>query len=124
MNAAAATVAVVILAALAILQGLVAGGKPYGCLVWGGQHETLPRRLRIGSALAIPLYAVIGWALLARTGLVGSSSTAIAVAAWVIVVYFVTGVALNGISRSHPERLVMTPTCIVLAVCSLLVALG
>lgn len=124
MTAAAAIVVAVILAALAVLQWLVATGKPYGRLVWGGQHETLPRQLRIGSAIAIPVYAAIGWVLLARAGVAGSSSSFVETAAWVVVAYFALGIVVNGLSRSRPERLVMTPTCIVLATCSLIVALG
>lgn len=48
----------------------MAAGRPYGRLVWGGQHEVL----------------------------------------------------LNVISRSRAERIVMTPTCLVLTACALLVA--
>lgn len=124
MTTAAAFVAVLVLTALAVLQGLVASGRPYGRLVWGGQHETLPRRLRIGSALSVPVYAVIGWVLLTRAGATGTSSSLVTVAAWVACAYFVMGIAMNGASRSRPERLTMTPACAVLAACSLVVALG
>lgn len=124
MSMLAAGVAACVLAALAVLQGLVAAGQPLGRFVWGGQHETLPRRLRIGSALAIALYGVIGWVLLSRAGVGGTRSTLVTTGAWVVLAYFVTGIALNAISRSRPERLVMTPVCIVLAVCSLVVSLG
>jgi hypothetical protein len=35
----------------------------------------------------------------------------------------VLGIGLNAISRSRPERLVMTPVVLVLAACCLLIAL-
>ena len=44
--------AVGVLLALAVLQGLVASGKPYGRLEWGGAHEVLPPKLRIGSLVS------------------------------------------------------------------------
>jgi hypothetical protein len=45
------------------------------------------------------------------------------VGAWVLTAYFALGVALNAASRSRPERLVMTPVALVLAVCCLVLAL-
>ena len=49
----------VILLALAIFQLALALGAPLGRFAWGGQHRVLPVRLRIGSAIAIVIYAVI-----------------------------------------------------------------
>lgn len=42
----------------------------------------------------------------------------------VLVGYFAPGTALNAISRSRPERLVMTPLCVLLTACALVVATG
>lgn len=47
----------------------------------------------------------------------------LAALAVVLVGYFALGIVVNGISRSLPERLVMTPVVTVLAVCCLVVAL-
>ncbi len=92
-----------------------------GRFVWGGKHEVLPPRLRIGSALSVVLYAVMATALIARaTGREG----ALGVIAWVLFGYFSLGLVMNAASRSRSERAVMTPACVVLAGCSLLVALG
>lgn len=41
-----------------------------------------------------------------------------------LVGYFALGILMNAISRSLPERLVMTPVVFVLAVCCLIIALG
>ena len=120
----AAIVATLVLAALAVLQVLVAAGRPYGRLVWGGQHETLPRRLRVGSAVSVVVYAAMAWVLLARAEIFGPFKPFVGIATWVLFGYFAIGIALNAISRSRPERLVMTPTCVVLAACSLTVALS
>ncbi len=120
----AAVLATVVLGALAVLQTLVAAGRPYGRLVWGGQHETLPRRLRVGSAASVAVYAAIAWVLLARAGVVGTSTPFVGTATWVLVGYFAVGTAVNAVSRSRAEQRVMTPTCLVLTACSLTLALG
>lgn len=124
MSIATASVAAVVLAALSVLQVMVAAGRPYGRLVWGGAHDVLPRRLRVGSALSVLVYAAIAVALFWRAGAFGEPGIVAAVVAWVIVGYFALGIVLNALSRSRAERLTMTPTCAVLAVCSLIVALG
>jgi hypothetical protein len=124
--AAAAIVATVVFAALAVLQLLVAVGKPYGRLVWGGAHRVLPARLRIGSVIAVVLYAAFTLVLLDRSGLLsvlGSEAFGV-VAAWVLLAYLAIGIALNAISRSRPERFTMTPVTAALAACALIIAVS
>ena len=121
----AAVVACAFLAALAVLQVLLAAGWPLGRFAWGGQHEVLPRGLRIGSAVSVVLYAVFATVILQAAEVLALLPDAVAdVGIWVLVGYFALGVVVNGISRSLPERLVMTPVVTVLAVCCLIVALG
>lgn len=125
MAVIAAVVAAVVLAGLAVLQVLVAAGHPYGALVWGGQHRVLPRRLRIASAVSVPLYVLFAGVLGSRAGLFpGGDGTPVVVGAWVLVGYFCLGVGLNAISRSRTERLVMVPACLVLGIASLVVAIA
>lgn len=124
MSTVGAVSGTVVLVCLAVLQALVAAGLPLGRFVWGGQHEVLPRHLRIGSALAIVLYAGVSALLLWRAGLLGPAPTWLDVAVWVVVAYFAVGIAMNAISRSRPERLVMTPVCVLLTACALAVATG
>lgn len=120
----AAAVAIVLLGALAVLQVCVAAGGPWGRLVWGGAHRVLPTRLRIGSAVSVLLYAAFAWLLLARAGaLPGSDLAVVVVATWVLCAYFTLGILMNLVSRSLPERLTMTPVCVVLAAATLIVAL-
>ena len=126
LAAAAAIVATVVFAALAVLQLLVAVGKPYGRLVWGGAHRVLPAKLRIGSVIAVVLYAAFTLVLLDRSGLLavfGSGAFRV-VAAWVLFAYLAIGIVLNAISRSKPERFTMTPVTAVLAACALVIAVS
>lgn len=120
MTAAAAIAAIaacVLLGALAVFQALLVCRFPLGRFAWGGQHEVLPTRLRVGSLVAVVVYVVIGWVVLARAGLLGGGQGVVRVATWVIAGYFLLGAAGNLASRSRSERFVMTPVAVVL--CSL-----
>jgi hypothetical protein len=115
-----------VLGVLAVFQVALIAGAPLGHLAWGGQHKVLPRKLRIGSAVSIALYVVFAYAALARAGLAAPliSGTFTDVAAWVLTAYFAVGVVMNGISRSQPERLTMTPVALVLALLYLVLSLS
>ncbi|KQQ92726.1 hypothetical protein ASF62_12905 [Leifsonia sp. Leaf325] len=122
---AAAIALCVILGALAVFQLALILGAPIGRFAWGGQHRVLPAKLRIGSAVAIVIYAVIGALALDRASVIDVVPDIVsAVGMWVAFGYFVLGIPLNAISRSRPARFTMTPVVFVLAVLSLLVALG
>lgn len=120
----AAVLACVVLAALAGFQLALALGAPWGRFAWGGQHEReLPRPLRIASAASIVLYGLFAALLLDRARLVDLlPDTLSRVGTWVLVGYLALGVVMNGISRSRSERMVMTPTVVVLLVCAVVVA--
>jgi hypothetical protein len=123
--ALAAVALTVILAALAIFQFALVLGAPIGRFAWGGQHRVLPTRLRVGSAVSIVIYAVIATLALDRAELVDIVPDAVStVGMWVVFGYFVLGIPLNAISRSRAERYTMTPVVTVLALLSLVVALG
>lgn len=125
MTTIALPITLALLAALAILQALVALGLPYGRFVWGGEHRVLPRRLRLGSAASVLVYAGIAVVLLARGGVLpGETSTVVVVLTWVAFAMFTLSVPLNALSRSLAERWTMTPTSIALAVTTLIIALG
>lgn len=115
----------VILGALAIFQLALALGAPLGRFAWGGQHRVLPARLRVGSAVAIVIYALIAVIALDRVGAIDVLPDLFAtIAMWVVFAYFVLGIVLNAASRSKAERAVMVPVTIVLAVLSFLIAMG
>jgi hypothetical protein len=120
-----AVLLIALLALLALFQLALAFGAPLGRFAWGGQHRVLPRGLRLGSIAAIAVYAVIALIALDRAGSVDVLPDRLsAVGIWVVFGYLVFSVGLNAISRSKPERYVMVPTTVALAVLSLLVAVG
>lgn len=120
----AAVVATLVLTAMAIVQVLVAAGRPYGAFVYGGKHRVLPLRLRAMSAFAVVLYAVCAVVMLTRAGVLpGQDLLFVVVATWALFAFFTAGTALNAISRSRAERLTATPACAVLSIAALVVAL-
>jgi hypothetical protein len=121
---AVALVGAVLLGCLAVFQLLLVTGAPLGRFAWGGQHVVLPTGLRIGSGISIALYAVFALLMLQAAGAVAVLPHGmVGVAIWVLTGYFALGVAMNAASRSRPERLVMTPTVLTLAVVCLVLAL-
>jgi hypothetical protein len=121
---AVALVGAVLLGCLAVFQLLLVTGAPLGRFAWGGQHVVLPTGLRIGSGISIALYAVFALLMLQTAGAFAVLPHGlVGVAIWVLTAYFALGVAMNVASRSRPERLVMTPTVLVLAVVCLALAL-
>ena len=116
----AAVVASVLLAGMAVFQLLLVAGRPLGRFAWGGQHEVLPRTLRIGSVVSVVSYAAIAWLLWRAVAQPEDAQPWM----WFLTGFFGLGVVMNAVSRSRPERLVMTPIVLVLAVSCLLIALG
>ena len=115
----------VVLAALAVFQLALVFGAPLGRFAWGGAHRVLPARLRVGSAVSIVIYALIDVIAWDRVGAIDVFPESFSeVAMWVIFGYFVLGIVMNAISRSKPERNLMVPVSIVLAVLSFLIAMG
>jgi hypothetical protein len=113
-----------VLAALAVFQLVLIAGAPLGRFAWGGQHVVLPARLRVGSAVSIVVYGVVALFLLQAGGAHSVLPRGLVdVGMWVLTGYFALGVALNAASRSRPERLVMTPVALALAVVCLVLAL-
>lgn len=126
MSPAAAIAAATILAALAVFQAALVAGAQIGRFAWGGAHDVLPMRLRVGSAVSIFLYALMAIVLLDRAGMTAilpGADTA-RIGAWILVGYGVVGTTINLASRSRAERGVMTPVAFSLAVLSLVVAAG
>lgn len=111
-----ALLACAILTGLAMFQGALVAGAPLGRMAWGGGHTVLPKKLKVASAVSIALYALFAYTALAKAELAPPliDDTVTGIATWVLTAYFALGIVMNGISRSKPERLVMTPAVLVL----------
>jgi hypothetical protein len=121
-----AVVFVAVLVLLVLFQLALAFGAPWGRFAWGGQYPgTLPAGYRIASVFSVLVYGFIAVLALDRAGVLevfpeGFSRIGI----WVVFGYLALGVVMNAISRSKPERYLMTPVALVLAVLALLIALA
>ena len=125
MTVIAAWLACAMLAALAVFQVTLIAGAPLGRFAWGGQHRVLPPNLRIGSVVSIVLYGLFAAIVLQRAGLIAILPAPLAdVGIWVVVAVLALGIPLNAISRSPPERFIMTPAVGVLAAMVFAVAMG
>jgi len=117
MTPVAVSLITLILLVLSLFQIALAAGAPFGRLAWGGAHTVLPERQRRASA-AIPLiYALfasfplqkVGWADIWPSGWVEPGI-------WITACYLTASIGLNAMSKSRPERLVMTPVSAALAI--------
>lgn len=123
MNEISAIIASIILFNLSIFQLLLILGFPLGKFAWGGKHVILPKKLRISSGFSIAIYYFFILVLLNQGDVISlfSKSGWINTAHVVITIYSFIGIPLNAISRSKPERIVMTPIATLLSLLSLLI---
>jgi hypothetical protein len=122
----AAIAAASVLGVLVLFQLALAAGMPLARAAWGGEHRVLPSRLRLGSAVAVPILGAAAWLVLARADLVtpGADSMFVRIAVWVFTGYFTLNTLGNLASKSKLERAVMTPATVLLVACFVTVALS
>jgi len=115
-----------LLGLLAVFQLLLIIGLPFGRFAWGGQNPVLPARQRIGSAVAIVVYAAFAVVALERAALVSILPEPLiaVVAMWVIAAYLLVSVLPNLASKSKYERRTMAPVSLALAGLAFLVAVS
>jgi len=82
--------------------------------------------LRVGSLISICLYALFAVIILESAGVtsVVAADRISDVSIRVLTCYFLLGTLVNAVSRSKPERVVMTPVALTLSVLCLLVVWG
>jgi hypothetical protein len=123
LTTGAAILATGVLAAVVGLQLALVAGRPLGRFAWGGEHEVLPARLRVGSAVAAVVLALAAALILARAGLIpGGAHPGVRIGAWAFTGLFALNTLGNLASRSRVERRVMAPATIALVVSFGLVA--
>jgi hypothetical protein len=111
-------------AGLVLFQLALAAGAPLGAAAWGGAEAVLPATLRIGSALAVLLYAVGAFAVLRCAGFtIGWMPQRFArVATWVFGVVLPLSALANAASTSEWERFLLAPLGLMLGVLCLAIA--
>jgi hypothetical protein len=120
-----AIAATVLFGALAFFQAGLAAGLPWGKAAWGGSQAQLSPRLRVASGFSILLCAAMALTVLRRSGYNSWApipDSWLPVATWIITGYLAFGIALNAISRSRIERLLMVPTTVALTTLCAIVA--
>lgn len=95
---------------LAGFQLLLALGFPLGAFAWGGKFITLPRNLRIGSAVSVLIFLFIAFLLIKFI----SGAPVLPQAYPVLGVLFLINSYMNLNSESAPEMLTMTPVAVIL----------
>jgi hypothetical protein len=124
---AAAILATVCLLVLIGFQVALAAGAPWGRAAWGGKHAgRLPRNLRIGSAVAVVVWAMVIVVLLDRAGMpiIELPDEVSYWATWLLVPVLVLGAIMNVASSSPYERFGWGPLAAVVALLALVIALG
>ncbi|PRY23819.1 hypothetical protein CLV78_104312 [Aliiruegeria haliotis] len=125
MTIVAAIAGTIALAWLTLFQLMLAAGAPLGHLAWGGEHRILPPRFRRASAAVAGLTAIGTVAIAQVGGLVGQILPASLFPGllWAFAALFGLSLIGNLASRSPPERAHGVPLTLIIASCSLWLAL-
>ncbi len=127
LSTLAAGVAIVIFAGLSIFQLLLALGKPYGKMAYGGRQEAvLPTNYRIMSGVAIIIFILamvfVAFKLEWLTGFPIPDLMNLAI--WFFAFYLALNTLTNVTSRSRQEKMYMTPISLIASLCLFIIALG
>lgn len=111
-------------AGIAVFEIALAAGAPWGYAAWGGAHAHLSTAQRIGSAVAVVVWAAAALVVLGRDGRrsAGRRTRLFRWGTWFLA--GVSGVAalMNFASHSHWENLIFGPAALVLMGLCILVA--
>lgn len=121
-----ALLALVTLFGLTLFQITLIFGAPLGKFAWGGGNKVLSTRFRIASAVSIVLYMSFALFVCSKMNVIDviNNQQLLNIGLWVFTIYFFVGIGMNAISRSKPERNLMTPVAAILAVSFLVVTLA
>ena len=123
----AALVAIIIFIGLSVFQLLLALGKPYGKMAYGGtQDEVLPPKYRLMSGIAIIIFAIASLFTLVKVGVIQNCPIPdIAnLGVWIFAFFLALNTLANITSKSEKERKFMTPLSLIACICLFIVALG
>jgi hypothetical protein len=105
-------------AIIAVFQVALAAGAPLGRAAWGGTHPAqLPVGLRVGSAIAVGVWALAALIVLARAGVISAPlpPAFLRWGTWSLVGLTLIGALMNLASPSPWERYMWAPAALLLA---------
>ncbi|MHA2397553.1 MAG: hypothetical protein ACXADU_01520 [Promethearchaeota archaeon] len=122
----AAIISAVLFIVLSIFQILLAIGLPLGRFAYGGKHETLPKNLRVTSIIAVGIFILGLISVLAQAEIfsVIPKSLVFLVIVWILAFYLTFNTLANLMSKSKPEKYVMTPISLILTICLFIIAIS
>lgn len=120
-----ALIVIVIFIGLSVFQLLLALGKPYGKMSYGGtQEDVLPRKFRIMSALAIIIFLIASTFVLVKIEIIKDFPfpEIVDLGIWFFALFLALNSITNATSKSKSERLLMTPFSLIACLCLLIIA--
>lgn len=121
----AAIIACVLFFLMSIFQVLLALGLPLGRVAYGGKYETLPKKLRIMSLIAVGIF-IFGIFIVLEQGTiitVFNNELLTTIVVWILAVFLTLNTLMNAVSKSQSEKRIMTPISFVIAVCCYILAI-
>ncbi|MGR9049577.1 hypothetical protein ACQ4XT_13210 [Halobacillus faecis] len=114
------------LLSVAVLYVLLAFGLPYGDFAMGGKYKVLPKPMRVACAgsVWIQLAAILFILQVGNVISIDFLAPISKAACYFFAGYLFLNTALNALSNSNKEKLVMTPLSLITAVCFLITALN
>jgi hypothetical protein len=127
LSTLAAIIVIIIFLGLSIFQLLLALGKPYGKMAYGGRQEAvLPTKYRILSGIAILIFLIAMMFVAFKVEwLIGFPfPDFVNLATWFFAFYLVLNTLANATSKSKQEKMYMTPISLIACLSLFIVALG
>ena len=122
-----ALIVIVIFIGLSVFQLLLALGKPYGEMAYGGTQEAvLPRKYRLMSAFAIIIFLVASVFILIKVEIIMDFPfpEMVNIGIWLLALFLGLNTLANVTSKSQSERRIMTPLSLIACLCLVIIALG
>lgn len=122
----AANLYILLTGIVVIFQLALAAGAPWGHLAMGGKYPgKFPARMRFLSILNAAILLALGGVVGARAGLYLQELRDLSTwAIWVVVVFGSLSMVANLATSSKSERALWGPVSVVMAICSVIVALA
>lgn len=123
----ASIIVLIIFIGFSVFQFLLALGKPYGHMAYGGRQDSiLPTKYRIMSVFAISFFFIASILVLAKVEIIKPlfSPDIANLSIWLFAIYLGINTIANISSKNESERKIMTPLSFSACLCLIVLALG